>query len=1165
MPTTEPETTGAAGGVVIRLLGPVEIDTATGPVRGSPTARLIIGCLAAHHPQAVGVGALVGLLHGDDGPSQRRAVRTAIWKLRSVLPPDVLITERDSYRLDPDLTSVDLPELFSLVEAVEEASRAKDDPEVRRLAARALSLWRGPLLGGDGPRVDADLTARVAELRHRAVEAWAGAALRQGVPGETLQLLRDLIAAEPLREGAWALLVESLSSLGQRTDVRTAVDGATSALAEVGLDPGPTLSDAISRAQGRVTARPAGRRGGPTLRWLARVAEGPFLGRAAEVDAVWRAVSGADAQTTRLVTVSGEPGVGKTRLVAEVARRAGEEGVVVWGGQCDPYHLQPFGSLLATLADAARRVDSVEVGRMMLGPLGALFGGRTATTLDAGSGPTAPPGATGTGSEQLDLFEAAADLLAAALGDQPGLLIVDDIHWAPRGALLMLRHLLTARSDLPLCLLVTARTFESATGPTRDLLAELTTGPGRQSVVLTGLEAAEIADHPDVAPDRPYGERLERAARLRRLSGGNPLLLGELLREGGESAVTGDGPLGPGLSGAIELHLASVGPTVRPVLAAAAVIGVEVDPQLLRQVLADRASTAEVHAALAAAEQAALLRHDSVRGTYSFCHEMLQAELLDRLSAIERAEIHAAVADALEPAMAGREDSPVLYDLASHLHRGLAAGTALRAWRWVQKAADRAVSQLDFGTAAGLYEQAAVAGAIAGVPGAAELVVQAGAAWRNAGDVEAARSCFGRAVIVARDRDDGPGLVLAAKALGGLALQVDGRVDEATRDLLAAADLSVAGGDSGVRLELRLLRLIGTSTPGGLARHLAVSDQGDPRALFDSVAAAYWTVPVEEHAGLAGLAGELAGRLDTPRDRALAGMIGWLCRIEAGQAGFDDPAAADIDADLARDMADGGDPEVAWMWATWGAVRQLSVGRFAQAEGAIDAAQRLGRRIPGSVGRVAQAVAVHRGQRCTLRFLSSETGGFDDEVRGIDRLWTLNPNMWDATVSLAHANAGRMDEARALFEPAAERLLDLEVVSGSPLAQLSTLTLTAEKLRDRPWSARLLERAQPWAGYRCLLNYAQYLGPVTMVIGILRQRLGDLDAAAESFASAAQEELEVGAEVMVVNARFRLLAVLVRRGRPADRAEIARLLEQVEKDAQRLGMPRVLTLLGVVA
>jgi hypothetical protein len=253
------------------------------------------------------------------------------------------------------------------------------------------------------------------------------------------------------------------------------------------------------------------------------------------------------------------------------------------------------------------------------------------------------------------------------------------------------------------------------------------------------------------------------------------------------------------------------------------------------------------------------------------------------------------------------------------------------------------------------------------------------------------------------------------------------------------------------------------------------------------------------------------------------------------------------------------------MWATWGAVRQLSVGRFAQAEGAIDAAQRLGRRIPGSVGRVAQAVAVHRGQRCTLRFLSSETGGFDDEVRGIDRLWTLNPNMWDATVSLAHANAGRMDEARALFEPAAERLLDLEVVSGSPLAQLSTLTLTAEKLRDRPWSARLLERAQPWAGYRCLLNYAQYLGPVTMVIGILRQRLGDLDAAAESFASAAQEELEVGAEVMVVNARFRLLAVLVRRGRPADRAEIARLLEQVEKDAQRLGMPRVLTLLGVVA
>src|SRR5262249_36871558 len=184
---------------------------------------------------------------------------------------------------------------------------------------------------------------------------------------------------------------------------------------------------------------------------------GPFVGRGdelAQLGVLWqRATTG----ELGAVLVGGEPGVGKSRLAGELAQRAHDTGGIVLYGRCDEdlaAPLQPFIEAVRVLAPVlgAGRLRAVRgAGELMrvLPELGDLLGYQPAVRADADT-------------ERLALFDAVTQLLATASRDAPVLLLLDDLHWAGKTTLSLLRHLLRGARGGRLLVVGTYRDTELA-------------------------------------------------------------------------------------------------------------------------------------------------------------------------------------------------------------------------------------------------------------------------------------------------------------------------------------------------------------------------------------------------------------------------------------------------------------------------------------------------------------------------------------------------------------------------------------------------------------------------------------------------------------------------------------------------------------------------------
>ncbi|WP_309110993.1 BTAD domain-containing putative transcriptional regulator [Saccharothrix sp.] len=367
------------------VLGPVVAWRADGSeVRvGGAGLRALLARLAVDAGRVVGVDRLVDALYGERPPAGvANAVQSQVSRLRSVL--DVGI-ERSSagYRLAVDPWDVDALRFEELV--------------ARGLSGEALALWRGPALAdvGDAPFAGV-VAARWEELRLKVVEDHDVA---------SVAVLRELVAAHPLRERLVARLVRALHGEGRQAEALALVDRTRRVLAEeLGADPSPELA----AAHGEVLRgeRPAGRHVLP-----AQLTS--FVGRAEEVRLVGKALDEA-----RLVTLLGPGGAGKTRLAVEVA--AGRPGDVFF-------------------------VD--------LAPLGA-----------GGDVPQAVVTALGLREDGLRAPRAARERLVAALAGRDVLLVLDNCEHVVEDAAALAGALLVACPGLRV--LATSREVLGVTGET---------------------------------------------------------------------------------------------------------------------------------------------------------------------------------------------------------------------------------------------------------------------------------------------------------------------------------------------------------------------------------------------------------------------------------------------------------------------------------------------------------------------------------------------------------------------------------------------------------------------------------------------------------------------------------------------------------------------------
>ncbi|MET9245468.1 BTAD domain-containing putative transcriptional regulator [Nonomuraea sp. NPDC003709] len=301
------------------MLGPVEARLPDGgPVAvGGPQVRSLLAMLVLEAGRPVSVGRLAAGLYGEDAPADAaHALQSQVSRLRRGLRDGAAVEFGPAgYRLAVDLDAVDAHRFARLAGQGRQALAGGDPAGAAMVLGQALDLWRGPALADvlDAPFAEA-AAARLLEERLAAVEDRAEAALALGEHHAVAAELTELVEAHPLRERARALLMRALYAGGRQAEALAAYEQARRFLGdELGVDPSAELAEAHLAI---LRAEPAA---APALRRLPAQLTS-FVGRAEELRELAALPAG-----SRLVTLTGPGGTGKTRLAVEASGRVSGE------------------------------------------------------------------------------------------------------------------------------------------------------------------------------------------------------------------------------------------------------------------------------------------------------------------------------------------------------------------------------------------------------------------------------------------------------------------------------------------------------------------------------------------------------------------------------------------------------------------------------------------------------------------------------------------------------------------------------------------------------------------------------------------------------------------------------------------------------------------------
>ena len=260
------------------------------------------------------------------------------------------------------------------------------------------------------------------------------------------------------------------------------------------------------------------------------VHESFFVGRVAEraaIDAAWCA---AEAGDRRLVLVSGDPGVGKTRRVAEAAMAAHERGAIVLFGRCDDELGIPYQPFVEGLRHVVRYTPATQLATRL-----GRYGGELGRLLPelVGRADLPAPIASDAETERYRLFDAVTSWLVALAAEAPVLFVIDDLQWATKPTLLLLRYLAQCSELSHVCVVATYRQTDlGGEHPLTELLADLRREAGIARLPVSGLTEQDIAELlANTAQEDPGldGDHLARVIHAE--TDGNAFFVAEVLRD----------------------------------------------------------------------------------------------------------------------------------------------------------------------------------------------------------------------------------------------------------------------------------------------------------------------------------------------------------------------------------------------------------------------------------------------------------------------------------------------------------------------------------------------------------------------------------------------------------------------------------------------------------
>jgi class 3 adenylate cyclase len=401
------------------------------------------------------------------------------------------------------------------------------------------------------------------------------------------------------------------------------------------------------------SALPAILRSAPQVSYVGRVDEREWLqGIASETRAGQR----------RIALISGEPGVGKTRLAAHTALENHNAGFTIcWGAAAEDLGA-PYGPWIQALSHyvehapedvLAAHVESHggELARLLREPL--------ARRVVAAPPPQQADPETG----RFLLFEAVAGLLQLASAHRPVLLTLDDLQWADPHTLALLKHVAGATADSALLILAIYRESDLERGhPLPDVIADLQRLDGVERRGLRGLGTDEVAEVVSAVAGLEMdsiGRSL--ASEVAQETNGNPFFVGELLRHLSESGAIVEQPDGrrelrssitdlglpSSVCDVVSRRVGRLGDALEQILTVAAVIGRTFDVELLDLLV--EGNEDDLLDALEEALKASVLVESADRaGRFRFAHALINRALYDGLGATRRGRLHQRVAEALE-------------------------------------------------------------------------------------------------------------------------------------------------------------------------------------------------------------------------------------------------------------------------------------------------------------------------------------------------------------------------------------------------------------------------------------------------------------------------------------------------------------------------------------
>ena len=903
---------------------------------------------------------------------------------------------------------------------------------------------------------------------------------------------------------------------------------------------------------------------------LAAVARTSFVGRATEGARLEAAWTQAQAGERRLVLLAGEPGIGKTRLAAEFAERSAAGGATVLYGRTDEDLSAPFQPWVQAL----RHYVMHTAPEVLQSDLGASASdvARMVPELARKLGSNPAPVTSDPEGERLRLFDAIDEFVATISRAAPVLVVLDDLHWADKPSLVLLRHL--ARSTRPgaVLLLCTYRETDLARShPLAEVLADLRREPSVLRVLLRGLGQEDVGALVTSRAEHDAPEAFVRALHVE--TDGNPFFVEEVLRHLTETGVlrreggrwTSDRRIDElgipeGIREVVGRRLSRLSEAANAALGIAAVIGRDFDAPSV-EAGEGPAGEALLDALDEASRARLIVEVAGSPGRYSFAHALVRQTLYEELGTSRRALLHWRIGVALERRFAHALDEHASA-IAHHLCEGVLVGDVVRAVTAALRAAELAKTVVAHED---VIKHARRGLAVLEQAGRDEpeqrfallMLLAVANQFVGGGDY---RDAFAEALEVAR-RSGWPERSADAVLGMGVLLETDPTFMQRLQVLEDAALAGLPPGDSTQRCRL-LARLASHQLVGGadvtsapladealaMARRLGDTDSLTS-ALVAKAGLRMGLAPLGE---LEELTEELLGlisvtreaRLEIPARRAvlhLHAMRGDRTRFHA------ELARVELYLDRNRYLAGIGNVGI------WTAADALARGRFEEARAIAAKIRDVGTSSWIDTSRLIFAMVVTASRL--------ELGRHDRVLAGIvDFVATAQPwlRAYRCVLVSTRAQLGDLDQARVeLSSLASDGFAALPRDWSWPLS-LRHLAETCALLGDEPVARALEPELLPYSGlYFVAFAGSLFEGAADRSLGHVLAVQGRLDEACAHYERALALEEGFESTALAARTRYWWARALAERGAPGDLVRARELASACRETASSLGMARL--------